>query len=101
VRPSRANKVDANQPAIVDALRKVGIRVVLLNAVGNGCPDIACHWRGVWTFLEIKSPAGPPSSRNLTPEQNKFHREHAEARIAVVTTPEEAIQAATILTEGP
>ncbi len=99
MRPSRANKVDHNQPEIVAALRKAGVKVVLLNAVGNGCPDIAVHWAGVWTFLEIKNPAGPPSSRELREEQKKFHAEHAEARIAVVTTPEEAIRAARMLTE--
>lgn len=101
VRVSYANRVDVNQPEIVAALRKCGIKVVLLNAVGNGCPDIACHWRGVWTFIEIKNPSGPPSSRNLTPDQNDFHREHAEARIAVCTTAEEAIRAARAMTEEP
>lgn len=101
MRVSRACRVDANQPAIVAALRKVGIKVQLLNAVGNGCPDIACHFRGVWTFLEIKNPKGPPSSRNLTADQNEWFREHAESRIAVVTTPEEAIRAARACTESP
>jgi hypothetical protein len=96
VRVARANKVDANQPNIVSALRKCGIKVVLLNAVGDGCPDIACHFRGVWTFLEIKNPAGPPSSRDLTEPQKAWHREHAESRHAVVTTPEEAIRAVRI-----
>lgn len=99
MRIARANKVDANQPAIVKALRKCGIKVQLLNAVGNGCPDIAVHWRGVWTFLEIKNPSGPPSSRNLTPDQNAWSREHAESRHAVVTTAEEAIAAARAMTE--
>lgn len=99
MRIARANKVDANQPAIVKALRKCGIKVQLLNAVGNGCPDIAVHWRGVWTFLEIKNPSGPPSSRNLTADQNAWSREHAESRHAVVTTAEEAIAAARAMTE--
>jgi hypothetical protein len=96
VRISRANKSDANQPEIVAALRKAGFLVQCANAIGNGFPDLIVVHRasGLVRFLEVKNPSGPPSSRALTPDQNKFHREWAEAPIAIVTTPEEAIAAA-------
>jgi Holliday junction resolvase len=97
----RAARRDDNHADIVRALRQCGCNVLDLGAVGNGCPDLLVSFAGVLSLLEVKDGAGPPSSRNLTADQNDFHREHAEARIAVVTTPEEAIQAATILTEGP
>lgn len=34
-----AAKIDANQPEIVEALRKCGILVIILSGVGRGCPD--------------------------------------------------------------
>jgi hypothetical protein len=36
----RAAKIDANQPQIVEALRKAGATVHSLAAVGNGIPDL-------------------------------------------------------------
>jgi hypothetical protein len=36
-------RVDANQPEIVEALRKCGILVIILSGVGRGCPDLLWH----------------------------------------------------------
>jgi hypothetical protein len=58
MRPSRANKVDSNQAAIVDALEKTGATVQMLGAVGNGCPDILVGRLGVNVLMEIKNPDG-------------------------------------------
>lgn len=95
----RAAKRDANHAAIVAALRRCGCLVLDLGAVGNGCPDLLVNWAGVLTLLEVKDSAKPPSARKLTDDQLLFHAVWAEARLAVVTTPEEAIAAARACTE--
>lgn len=89
----RAAKIDANQPEIVAALRKIGALVTLLSAVGDGVPDLVVWFRGKWTMLEIKDSAKPPSARKLTTDQAKWHAVHKDARVFVVTTIDEAIAA--------
>ncbi len=60
----RAAKVDANQPEIVDALRKVGVSVQSLATIGKGCPDlIASNGEKIW-LIEVKGAKG-----KLTPDQ--------------------------------
>lgn len=91
-----AARRDANHAAIVKALRKVGCTVLDLGAVGNGCPDLLVGFAGILTLLEVKDGSKPPSARRLTDDQKLFHVVWAETRIAVVTTPEEAIRAVRI-----
>lgn len=89
----RAARVDANQSAIVAALRKCGCRVESLAAVGNGIPDLLVM-RGFRLFLlEIKDGSKVPSARKLTPDQVKWHAEWAGAPLAVVETVEQALAA--------
>lgn len=52
----RKARVDLSQAEIVRSLRSIGVYVLLLNSVGNGCPDAACWYRGVWVWLEFKTP---------------------------------------------
>ena len=53
-----AAKVDLNQAEIVDALRKAGVSVQSMAAIGKGCPDLLCAKGGkVWT-IEVKGPKG-------------------------------------------
>lgn len=60
----RAAKIDANQPAIVSALRDVGVSVQSLATIGKGCPDIiAAKGERIW-LMEIKGAKG-----KLTPDQ--------------------------------
>lgn len=60
----RAAKIDANQPAIVSALREVGVSVQSLATIGKGCPDIiAAKGERIW-LMEIKGAKG-----KLTPDQ--------------------------------
>lgn len=73
----RAAKVDANQPEIVEALRKAGAFVVPLHAVGKGCPDLAVIARGKTHWFEIKNLGGRGSKK--TPEQTEWHTQ-AELR---------------------
>lgn len=47
---------DANEPAIIEALKAVGCRVWQLH--GLGCPDILAHREGRYYPLEVKSATG-------------------------------------------
>jgi hypothetical protein len=66
-------KIDANQPEIVAALRKVGCTVQHLHAVGKGCPDLLCALAGATFLIEVKDGAKPPSKQALTPDQAAWH----------------------------
>jgi hypothetical protein len=77
---SRAKKVDANQPEIVDTFRQLGAKVAITSSAGDGFPDLVVQYRypdmryGLHTLLvEVKDGAKPPSKRKLTPDQVKFH----------------------------
>lgn len=89
----RAAKVDANQAAIVNALREIGVTVQPLHAVGSGCPDLLCGFRGRNILIEVKDGDKYPSARKLTADQVKWHGgwkgqvavvEDVDAAIAVV-----------------
>jgi len=69
----RAAAVDANQTAIIRALRKAGVSVQPLHTVGQGCPDIIAGFRGVNYLLEIKDGSKSPSARGLTDAQLRWH----------------------------
>lgn len=86
-------KVDANQTAIVSALRAAGATVQSLASVGGGCPDLAVGFRRVTYFLEVKDGRKPPSARELTPDQIAWHTEWNGGPLLVVTSPEEALAA--------
>lgn len=62
--------MDANQADIVAALEAIGASVQSLAAVGNGCPDLLCGFRGVNTLLEIKVPG-----EGLNARQKPWHRD--------------------------
>lgn len=62
----RAAKIDSNHNEIVKALRAVGATVQSLAAIGKGCPDILCGFRGVNHVFEIKDGSKPESARRLT-----------------------------------
>jgi len=68
-------RVDANQDAIVDALRKLGVSVEILSSQGHGCPDILVGFDSRNYLFEIKDINQPPSKRKLTPDEAKFCRE--------------------------
>lgn len=88
----KAAKIDQNQRAIVAALRDAGASVTHLHAVGKGCPDILCGFRGVNYAFEIKDGSKPPSDRKLTPAQIEWHRAW-RGHLAVVLTAEDALRA--------
>ena len=74
----RAAKVDANQPEIVAALRKIGATVQHLHTVGRGCPDILVGYQGENYLLEIKTEKG-----KLTPPEGRFFADW-EGQVSIV-----------------
>lgn len=83
---------DANQQAIVDALRAAGRTVEVISDVGRGVPDLLVGVRGRNYLLEVKRPDVSPSHRALTPDEERWHGEW-RGQVAVVYTPQEAIDA--------
>jgi Holliday junction resolvase len=78
----RAAKVDANQAAIVEALREAGCNVQPLHMVGRGCPDIMVGRAGRLWLMEIKDGDKPPSARKLTEDEREWHELWAEQKRA-------------------
>jgi hypothetical protein len=54
----QAARIDANQVAIVEALRKAGCTVQSLARIGAGCPDLLVARAGENYLLEIKTDGG-------------------------------------------
>lgn len=88
----RAAKVDANQEQVVSALRAAGAIVQSLAAIGKGCPDLLCAFRGNLFLLEVKDGSKVPSAQKLTDAQQKWHQAWG-ALVEVVNSPEQALQA--------
>jgi hypothetical protein len=71
----RVARIDANQPDIVGAFRRLGFSVAVTSTVGDGFPDLVVGRRGYNLLIEIKDGDKPPSERRLTPAQDDFHRD--------------------------
>lgn len=69
----RAAKIDANQPAIVQAFRDAGCSVQTCHTVGSGFPDLVVGYKGFTFLVEVKDGAKPPSARRLTSDQVIWH----------------------------
>ena len=82
MRVGQTRRRDANEAAIVAALRKIGVQVWRISA--PGLPDLITHHRWTWRPLEIKRPGG-----SLTPAQRETFR---TAPFAVVSSVIEAVR---------
>lgn len=82
----RDAKVDANQPLIVAALRKVGATVQSLATVGKSCPDLLVGFRGENFVIEVKMPGA-----SLEPGQSEW-LDNWRGRACVVRTPDDALR---------
>ena len=89
----RAAKIDANQPAVVEALRRIGAAVTPLHTVGNGVADLLVSYRQAWMVMEVKDGALPPSKRTHT-ELERAWIAQQRAPVFIVTNPIEAIDVA-------
>ena len=89
----RAAKIDANQTAVVSALRAAGATVQSLAAVGDGVPDLLVGYRGHTLLFEVKDGQKPPSQRRLTDDQQKWHAAWTGGTLCIVDGPEAALRA--------
>ena len=85
----RAAKRDGNECEIVTALRGAGYAVERLSA--PGLPDLLVAKAGRMHLLEIKAKGG-----SLTAAQRSW-MQHWPAAVWVVTSPEEALEAVSVL----
>lgn len=89
-----ANRVDANQDAIVDALWGIGATVQRLQRVKGGCPDLLVGYRGVNHVLEVKDGSKPPSRRKLTPQEKRW-QDAWRGTVRIVYSVDDAIEVVT------
>lgn len=99
-------KGDANQEAIVKALRGAGATVQTLQDTGGGCPDLLVGYRRQTFLLEVKRPfvSGQRMARrdvSLRATQEKWHREWNGLPVSVVHDPTEALQAIGLSLSSP
>lgn len=81
------DRIDANQPEIIDALEGIGATVVSLTRVKSGCPDICVGYHGVNYLFEIKVEKG-----RMTDAENKFH-EQWRGQVLVIRSVDDALAA--------
>ena len=86
-----ANRIDANQNKIVDAMRKVGA-VVRIISQGDGIPDLLVGYKGFTILMEVKDGGKVPSARKLTEAEQKFFDDWRGGMLAVVNSVEEALE---------
>jgi Holliday junction resolvase len=90
----RRARVDRNHTAIVEALRKAGAQVQSLAAIGDGCPDLLVAKHGKVWLVEVKDGAQPPSKRQLTADEVRWHAAwRAHLPVVVVESAEQALEA--------
>ena len=85
-----ANRIDANQNAIVQALRECGA-VVRIISQGGGIPDLLVGYNGYTILMEVKDGQKSPSARKLTEDEQKFFDEWRGGMLAIVNNVEEAL----------
>jgi hypothetical protein len=85
-----ANRIDANQNAIVDALRQCGATVRIISQ-GGGIPDLLVGYNGYTILMEVKDGAKVPSARKLTEDEQKFFDEWRGGMLAIVNSVSEAL----------
>ena len=84
--PRRAHRLDANQDAIVQALRaEPDVSVCSLAGVAAGCPDLLVGITGVTHLVEIKDGSKSPSRRRFTPDQRRWIERWHGGPVVVLT----------------
>lgn len=86
----RYGHADANQKAIVESLRALGMGVANLSGVGGGVPDLlVCNRQGQLWLLEVKNPDG----YNRVEKSQKAWIQKWPGAVRIVRSVEEALQA--------
>ena len=88
----RAAKIDANQEAVVTALRAAGATVQSLAGVGKGVPDLLVGFKGQTLLMEVKDGFKPLSKRSLNEDQLRWHNVWKGGALAVVDSPDAALR---------
>ena len=83
--PRWAARVDANQHAIVKAMRWRGATVHLLHREGRGCPDLLVGFLGLNLLMEVKTKDGELNDREV--EWHETWRGHVD----IVRTVDQAL----------
>ena len=86
-----ANRIDANQNKIVDALRGAGATVRIISQ-GDGIPDLLVGYKGYTILMEVKDGDKVPSARKLTDAEQKFFNEWDGGMLVVVNSVQEALE---------
>ena len=86
-----ANRIDANQNKIVDALRDAGAYVRIISQ-GDGIPDLLVGYKGYTILMEVKDGDKVPSARKLTEAEQKFFNEWEGGLLVVVNSVQEALE---------
>lgn len=81
----RRGRTDANQAAIVEALRQVGWKVQSTASLGGGFPDLVIARGYDVRLVEVKAPKG-----RLTEDQQRFHQEQGWP-VSVVRSVDDAL----------
>lgn len=96
MRASRAKRVDANQTEIVEALRRHGISVMIINGavdiIAGGLAQVGSSYIRQNVLMEIKDGSKSPSKRKLTKDEKALHDGWGGDRIQVVNNPFEALK---------
>lgn len=87
----RICRTDANQAEITAALRKAGCSVTPTHTIGSGFPDLVVGYKNNNFLMEIKDGAKPPSARELTKDEKKFHIEW-RGTVHIVYSVEDALR---------
>lgn len=87
-----ASRVDANQPAVVKALRAIGASILYTHQLKN-CFDILVGYRGRTFLMEIKA----SEKEQLTPGEAEFRRTWCGSPYHIVYSPDQAIRIITTL----
>lgn len=94
-RSRHRGRTDANQTAIVSALREIGCSVLPISEIGDGAPDLVA-WRHVvgYALLEVKDGSKQPAERRLSDDEVAFHKAW-RGPIFVVDSVDDAIRVMT------
>lgn len=65
-------RIDANQPAIVKALRQIACSVLPMHQLGDGAPDLLVGRNGKNLLMEVKDGDKSPSEQSLTQDEVDF-----------------------------
>lgn len=84
-------RIDANQPLITNALRRIGATVNITSGLGDGFPDLLVSFRGEWFVIEIKDGEKPPSKQKLTADEIEFLLKQ-DAPVYVINSVKNAIR---------